>query len=370
MIKQLFLTAALLLPGLAYAGNPSADLSTQIVPAAPPPTPPPPGGNIACDQGPNASAIPAPAQRAGFTHCALNADFTIVGGPFSDPSTFVNPCGASNSLWPNGSNFYWENFLDASKHPPCSRVSIITDPVFGGQTLHLQYQPVDFNSGGSSRNDWNELNWPVGYSMIAGRVLPIEMYVEITFRTTVTSLNQHDGSIELFGPWNNPMNTPQSGGRVSEMDFDEIIDGGQTYGGPPWQNAYASVLGNRNCAYALNGGCDLTQNLLDWTSYHELGDLVTSDGIANLANCAYIDGIMQLCHTLNVSDSQYLDYPANTVSFNLGGNGPGNPFPNGGCPTMGTCIINNVDGYIQSIHVWMCDNYKTQTCPGTVVSGP
>lgn len=33
MIKDLFFTAALLVPGLAYAGNPSADLSVQIVPA-------------------------------------------------------------------------------------------------------------------------------------------------------------------------------------------------------------------------------------------------------------------------------------------------------------------------------------------------
>jgi hypothetical protein len=32
MTKQLFFTAALLLPGLAYSGNPSAELSVQMVP--------------------------------------------------------------------------------------------------------------------------------------------------------------------------------------------------------------------------------------------------------------------------------------------------------------------------------------------------
>src|SRR5215831_15560422 len=35
MVRELFYTAALLVPGLAYAGNPSADLSVQIVPAVP-----------------------------------------------------------------------------------------------------------------------------------------------------------------------------------------------------------------------------------------------------------------------------------------------------------------------------------------------
>jgi hypothetical protein len=33
MIKKLFFLAALLVPDLAYAANPSADLSVQIVPA-------------------------------------------------------------------------------------------------------------------------------------------------------------------------------------------------------------------------------------------------------------------------------------------------------------------------------------------------
>jgi hypothetical protein len=33
MIRQLFSTAELLVPGLAYGGNPSADLSVQVVPS-------------------------------------------------------------------------------------------------------------------------------------------------------------------------------------------------------------------------------------------------------------------------------------------------------------------------------------------------
>jgi hypothetical protein len=58
MINKLFFTAALLARGLAHAGNPSADLSVQIVPDGSP------------------LAVPAPAAAAGSTTQALNADFT------------------------------------------------------------------------------------------------------------------------------------------------------------------------------------------------------------------------------------------------------------------------------------------------------
>ena len=57
MIKQLFFTAALLAPSLTYAGNPSATLPGQIVPAG---------------------TIPAPAQAAGFTTLAFSADEATV----------------------------------------------------------------------------------------------------------------------------------------------------------------------------------------------------------------------------------------------------------------------------------------------------
>jgi hypothetical protein len=55
MIKQLFSTAALLVPGLAYGGNSSADLSVQVVPS---PT-------RACSpSGPGADACEAPPRQA------------------------------------------------------------------------------------------------------------------------------------------------------------------------------------------------------------------------------------------------------------------------------------------------------------------
>jgi hypothetical protein len=53
MIKRVFITAALLVPSLAYSANPSANLTVQVDPA-----------------------VPAEAAAAGFTTLAANYDFT------------------------------------------------------------------------------------------------------------------------------------------------------------------------------------------------------------------------------------------------------------------------------------------------------
>src|SRR6516162_9190616 len=91
MIKKLIFTAVLLAPGLAYGGNPSANLTVQIDPAPNPPN------SITCDIGPNYSgSIPAAATQAGFTHCAANYDFTYTG-------SFTN--GSFTYQWSNLSSW-------------------------------------------------------------------------------------------------------------------------------------------------------------------------------------------------------------------------------------------------------------------------
>jgi hypothetical protein len=58
MIRKLIFAAALLIPSIPYAANPSASFSDQVVPAGSDP------------------AIPAEAQPAGFTTLAANFDFS------------------------------------------------------------------------------------------------------------------------------------------------------------------------------------------------------------------------------------------------------------------------------------------------------
>jgi len=58
MVKKLYLITALFVPCLAYAADPSASLSVQVVPPQSGPT------------------IPTQAAAQGYTTLALNADFT------------------------------------------------------------------------------------------------------------------------------------------------------------------------------------------------------------------------------------------------------------------------------------------------------
>jgi hypothetical protein len=53
MIKTLFFIAALLVPGFAYAGNPSADLSVQVFPSATGSCSPSSPGTDACEAPPS-----------------------------------------------------------------------------------------------------------------------------------------------------------------------------------------------------------------------------------------------------------------------------------------------------------------------------
>jgi hypothetical protein len=354
MINQLFFTAALLVSGLAYAGTPSATLPGQIVPAS----------GITCDYGPNAASVPTAAQRAGFTHCALNADFTIVGGQWSNPSTYVYPCGAPASNWPTTANFNLFYFLVPNASPPCSRLEIIADPVFGGQVLHFQYKPGDFNTAPPGHGNWIELDWPLGFDQSQQTILPLEMYVKLVFRTTTTSLNQGNNALESFGPWNSPNTWSFPNAAPMEMDFDEIVDGSPNGFplGPPWQNAFAGQPSfGQNCVFLKPGGTcnDSSGFKVDWTQYHTLEALITSDATNTAVNCVILDGVYQICNQISGHGSAVLNYPANTLSFNIGV----------ACTTS-PCAVNNVDAYIQSIQYWACANYKTANCPGPIISGP
>src|SRR5216683_4717012 len=94
--------AALLAPSLACDANPSADLSVQIVPASAP-------------------AVPAPAQAAGFTTQALNADFTSPA--YANTATYIDNCGATASY-----RWYLTNRNgQPSDGLPCSQTIITTD---------------------------------------------------------------------------------------------------------------------------------------------------------------------------------------------------------------------------------------------------
>ena len=314
MIKKLFYIAALLLPGLAYGGSPSTDLSVQVVSAQ------------------SGLQVPAPAQAAGFTTLALNADFTT--SAYSNTATYINECGAS-------SGWRWFLFYSGAGHPnqvPCGKASITMDN--GGQVLHLQYLPSDLQAGKNAGGDGNyiEFQWPVGFHALSdgiGPTLPNEMYTEITFRTTAPSLNQANAGIPL-DYWATSWCACEY-----ELDFFEVNNGFAYQNG--WY--YSSTFGS---AY------------LDFTQYHTLGVLFTSDESRVLEQCMYLDGTLINCGAnQGLSSSNYAQHD-NTLNILFG---------SGLCFGGATpCVVNAEDYYIKSITLWECSNYKTQGCPGPVIN--
>jgi hypothetical protein len=147
MIKKLLFLAALLIPGVAYGGNPAADLTVQIVPSGS-------VGNCGTPLG----AAAADVQAAGFTTCARYNDFTTpipntVGTGL--PNDWLN-CTQNDTpaaVW------YWSlNWVDARGNAlPCvsgsganssnSSVYQTTDPVFGGTVLDLRGGSCTCNAG-------------------------------------------------------------------------------------------------------------------------------------------------------------------------------------------------------------------------------
>ena len=131
MLGYLLLPAVLLaVVSLVEAQQLSTNLSLQVAPAK----------DIACDQGPNSPTLPQMAAAAGFTHCALNADFTKVGGAFSDPAKFIDGCGAT------GNRIFQAYYAYSATQVPCNRMTIEKDQ--GIQVLHLRYLHGDSASTG------------------------------------------------------------------------------------------------------------------------------------------------------------------------------------------------------------------------------
>ena len=354
MIKKLFYIAALLLPGLAYGGSPSANLSVQVVSS---------GAGIACNSGPNYNGpVPAPAQAAGFTHCALNADFTTNttdsrGYNYSNLSTWLNNCMPPSqqnngyaSGWPPG-RFYLEFAGDPLGGDPAlcnpNRVAITSD---GGnpQVLELVNRVADVQNcpalAKASNGDCNydQLYWPVPYHAFGdniGPTLPIEMYTEITFRIpnigTGWSANGGGGTI--------PEDYWQTSWCVceTEIDFFEINTGYNNGAGWGYQGQW-------------NAG---SVNYLDFTQYHTIGTLTTSDESTAEWQCLWADGNFVSCGG-PWSGTTYTQHNETLNSLIAAGH----------CFSDVHCMSQDNIIYIKSMRLWECSKYVNAGCPGPVIN--
>ena len=235
MIKKLLFTTALVVPSIAYAANPTATFSDQVVPAGSDP--------IACDIGPSyTGSIPEPAQAMGYTHCAANYNFT--NSYFTTVSNWL-------ACTDDGTTFYlfWLEQAGAGS-VPCSRVSMINDG--GTQTLDLTFTPTDFNNNAKtlSLQSTSGKNLPTP----VGTLFPNGMYVDQVYRLPQSTYNSvasadPDG-VNFGGIWTYGVGlfaSPQT--NIMEWDFGEMYGGNSPYQSSNVGEHCGDSTGGFNCKF-------------------------------------------------------------------------------------------------------------------------
>jgi hypothetical protein len=339
MIKGLFFTVALLAPGLAYGGNPSGDLSVEVVPASP--------NGIACDIGPAyTGAVPPGAQAAGFTHCAANYDFT--SSQFANPSTWLDVCGASAPLWAA------EKSDGVGNPAPCSAWSITTDGAL--QVLQMHWDPSFLNNSVWTTGMHTTVANPQQYGNVQD--FPEGAYWQATFRNTVGSFGTqaNSGSPFTMAWWSWQVPPAGSSGPI-ELDWLEVYAYGAPTGSP--------LCGAVHCQAGTNGkdwGNGNPLHVADYahpniplvdsydpTVYQIVGSRVTNDG-AKLEVCQYLNNQFVSCGGPLVYDANQVNNRSYAIMYD-------GPQANDGFhPGQAQ------DLYVKGITIFACANWRTGQC--------
>ena len=331
MIKQLFFTAALLVPGLAYGGNPSADLSVQIVPAGQDPTPPP------------------QAAAAGFTTLAANFDWA--NGQLCVGTNCVAASPASNWLDCTGNDAtkFWHGAYWTPL--PCN-AGLAVDPATGQNSLFVKYlggyAALQANSNGvdivtQASDGTLTMSWPQG------------AYTEAAYRIDTT----YSARLPLSEP--NGLFWWQQSPCVIDFQLGELYGNLNGWGGgdsgywcPPAPPAthWGQYTWQSYAANSLPTG---------WspTAIHIYGALRTTNGVDSYMECGYVDDILQI----GSGGGCFNNYPSSNPdiaaarSFMIVGTG-------GGQTTVDTTL------WIPWMRVWTCANGATGQCNGTTLATP
>lgn len=305
------------------------------------------------------SQVPPPAAAAGLSTQVLNADFSQPS--YANLANWLDGCGGPTT----GVRWAYTLYLDGNRthgQPPCSRIDQEIDSSIGKNVLHFQARNGD-SSYPSDPNGQNGINlsWPQAAGAQGTVTIGIEMYVKILFKLSSASLTQtpvppHIGSnayyvMNFFGVSNTGPAT------WIEPDFLEVIANSNT--GSGW------IYGDGTIEFSP-GDCFSLQNCLglfssppsgltvDETAYHTIGSLLTSDG-TQFAKCYYLDGEDAAhklgCWKFTARTPSDLTAVNQTITLGIGQ----------------TDLVNNVDLYVQNVQVWMCANWQTQACTGTLV---
>ncbi len=294
MIKKLFFTAALLVPGLAYGADPSANLPIQIVPAA---------------------AVPAAAQAAGFNTLIINDNFQDPS--FANPATWYDCAGASSPL-------YWRAWVGFGTNfdAPCNAVSQATDPLIGQPALRAHWQDSYYNSVPVTTLQTTD-------SSGNGRQTPPGFYLEVVARTDLATGGSPKAWMDLWSYTTN--------GSSYEIDGFEESGRGGTFAihnneNPP--GSCANPGASPPCAPAS----------VDVSQYHTYAWRQTSAG-TDIVFCAYIDGTPYGCNSIRPTSAELASGPGHTMVHQFGIDATSNPLGNGNT---------GKNTWIKSVKVWSC----------------
>jgi hypothetical protein len=297
MIKKLFFTAALLVPGLANGADPSATLPVQIVPSGSP------------------QAIPAGAQAAGFTTLALEADFSQ---PFyATQSNWLDCAGATHPQWYRA----WMGF-GSSIAAPCSATSQQVDPLTGKNALQIHWQDSYYNPSVLVNGAVIQTVDDSGN----GLRIPPNAYFEVVARDDVPTTNG------TMGLW-----SYTADGTSIEWDGIEIwtaVNDASTC-------IHNNAAGIADCIWHGTP----TTGAVDFTQYHTFAWRVTSDGATAGFWCMYIDNVSQGCSNWHATAGELAGIDTTLQLLeSMSCRGPAAPCNNGF----------GINAWIKSVRVFSC----------------
>ena len=315
----------------------------------------PDAGSIPCDIGPPANAIPSEAQAAGFTHCALNLDFS-------------QPLYAVSTNWANPN--YWSAFgLDTSKlffpgsaglraFPP-QLYTQVYDPSLGVNVVNFHWDPVqNGNTGAINRgangvgvgtwnqsiNNWSGAQtWNVGNYYMDNVSRMKAAFSEATNAGCCSDVFMYDdvGQFEMDIP---EFQTNQCCGNSTVTGI--YANCANAINPPaPWTNSgFCSTNWGPNRFVGVPGYSSL--------AFHKYGGLRTSDGVTDTRQCVFLDDVMQgpACGPVMSGGAVNKNFTARSALYI--GSAAGR-------------AKNPTDLLVARITIWSCDTYKTSMCNGS-----
>jgi hypothetical protein len=358
-MKHLFLVFFVVLSGAAYALTGTSDPKDIPITITA-------SGGIACDSGVSMPSIPVIAQRAGFTHCVLGADFT--NSFYSNPNTWIYECNGG-VLDSNHAAFFSGAHSGGGFSHVClttavsgSQITVETDAVCGGcQVVHMFYNPSIAYPGSNG----TDLYWPSqegGNGSVAGGPhgtgLYLTKYVEYTFRMSLSSFNcnRSIGDCLPSGPW-------------EEHTFIN------TAGPPPYVDMEVDYIEQQTgfCSNAATGLCNWHMNMINTspsfspqfnlTQYVTAGFVETATTAGGYAVCGYANAGMTLTATTPFGCLQTSGWTADNFASNKYSNLAWWAMNNFSGAQSG-----NVDFYIARWQDWECSTYWDGTCFGSLIT--